>query len=189
MLSPCRECLAPLHRPMYVGPSQQQRGRGWAFYPGQVALPLGQSRHPAHSWLGEKKQMQMHCIIHIYPQVTEHCASCSTPALQSRSLLSFSTQETCSFVKAVEAYAVKVCGAIPGLGKDAWQHQCHPNPPCVLPSCRQEPGQGADDTSPCRAECGSHWELGFSTLILWGRAGSLAAGFSFGDGSVSKAAF
>lgn len=156
VLSHHSECLALLHSPMFIGPCQRQRGPGWAFYPGQVALPLGQSRLLAHSWLGETRQMR--CITHlIYPQVSEHCAACSMAAPQSRSLLSFSAQETCSLAKAVEAYTVKVCSAMPGLGGDAWQHRRHPE----LPRCRRERGQGAGDTSLRRAQRRSHrsWAL------------------------------
>lgn len=40
----------------------QSNGEIVARLSGQVVLPLGQRRLPAHSWLGEHEQM--HCIIH-----------------------------------------------------------------------------------------------------------------------------
>lgn len=67
VLSCSRERFAPLHNLMYTGPSWRRRGRGWAFYPGQVSLLLGQSGLSAHSWLREKEQMQMHWIKHNTP--------------------------------------------------------------------------------------------------------------------------
>lgn len=118
VLSHHRGCWAPWRSPTHVGPCQRGRGRGWAFSPGWVG---------AGFWLtaGSGRRSKCKCAASyiIHPQVSEHCASRSTAALQTGSLLSFPTQETCSLAKAVEAYAVKVRPAIPGLGKGTWQHQ------------------------------------------------------------------
>lgn len=67
VLSHHRECLAPRHNVRCTGPSQRGSSSGWAFYPGQVALLLDQGRFLAHSWPGEKEQMQTLCIIHNIP--------------------------------------------------------------------------------------------------------------------------
>lgn len=138
MLSHHRGCWAPWRSPTHVGPCQRGRGRGWAFSPGWVGAGF---RLTAGSGRRSKCKCAASYIIH--PQVSEHCASRSTAALQTGRLLSFPTQETCSLVKAVEAYAVKVRPAIPGLGKGTWQHQ-FPSPraaPCAPPAAGRSPAR------------------------------------------------
>lgn len=83
------------------------------------------------------------------------------------------------------AYTEKVCGAIAGLGGDAWQRRHHPE------RCERSAAAGGSPArGPAIDPCARlPAELGFHTLILGVRARSLATGFAFGDGLVSKAAF
>lgn len=65
---PPQRLFGTLHNARWVGASQRGTGSGWGFCPGQVALLLDQSSYLAHSWFGEKEQMQMLCVTHYVPR-------------------------------------------------------------------------------------------------------------------------